>query len=232
MREEQVLISERPIEGVARLTLNRPDKKNALSRALRTELVSELAQGQRIKEIEHPRDAAGSVPRLRKGLKELKMRSLHWGWLFAVALIGSASVSTTWAEASADNSAQNERIVREFVKAWSNLDADELVSYFASDGTYYNMPTNPVTGHEDLRAFISGFLASWEKTDWEVINLLADGDLVMVERMDRTTAAGRYIELPCFGVFEMKNGKIKVWRDYFDLATFTNAVAPSPEAGQ
>ena len=160
------------------------------------------------------------------------MRSLHWGRLFAVALIASASVSMTLAETAADSSAQNEKIVREFVAAWSNLDADELVSYFATDGTYYNMPTAPVTGHEDLRAFIGGFLAPWEKTDWEIINLLADGDLVMVERMDRTTAAGRYVELPCFGVFEMKNGKIKVWRDYFDLATFTNAVASSTEADQ
>ena len=49
----------------------------------------------------------------------------------------------------------------------------------------------------------------------------------MVERMDRTDVAGRHVDLPCFGVFEMENGKIKVWRDYFDLATFTNAVAPA-----
>jgi limonene-1,2-epoxide hydrolase len=27
------------------------------------------------------------------------------------------------------------------------------------------------------------------------------------------------------GVFEMHNGKIRVWRDYFDLATYTKAIA-------
>lgn len=42
MNEETLLITEQPIEGVARLTLNRPKSKNALSQALRLELVAQL----------------------------------------------------------------------------------------------------------------------------------------------------------------------------------------------
>jgi limonene-1,2-epoxide hydrolase len=86
------------------------------------------------------------------------------------------------------------------------------------------MPTAPVSGHANLQAFIHGFLKSWDKTDWEIINILAQGDLVIAERMDRTVVAGRKVDLPCVGIFEMEDGKIKVWRDYFDLATFTGAV--------
>ena len=89
------------------------------------------------------------------------------------------------------------------------------------------MPAKPVQGRENLRRFISAFLASWERTDWEIINLISDGDLVMAERMDRTVASGKPIDLPCFGIFEMQNGKIAEWRDYFDMATFTKAIQPS-----
>ena len=38
----------------------------------------------------------------------------------------------------------------------------------------------------------------------------------------RTIVGGsKKVDLPCCGVFEMANGKIKVWRDYFDMATYT-----------
>ena len=83
----------------------------------------------------------------------------------------------------------NERIVREFIAAWSDLDANALVEYFAPDGTYYNMPAQPVTGHDNLRKFITAFLANWEKTEWDILNLLAEGNVVMVERLDHTIAA-------------------------------------------
>jgi limonene-1,2-epoxide hydrolase len=150
------------------------------------------------------------------------------GWQIAVTLLISVNAGIAYAEAEQVTS-DNEKVVREFIAAWSNLDVDELVGYFAEDGTYYNMPITPVTGRDNLHGFIKAFLASWEKTDWEITNLLADGDLVMVERVDRTTADGRKVELPCLGVFEMENGKIKVWRDYFDMATFTNAMTAEKE---
>ena len=86
------------------------------------------------------------------------------------------------------------------------------------------MPIQPIMGHDNLHKFIQNFLKDWDKTEWEIVHLLANGDLVMVERVDRTVVDGKQVDLPCVGVFEMENGKIKVWRDYFDMATYTKGV--------
>jgi len=114
----------------------------------------------------------------------------------------------------------NETIVREFVAAWPRLDANELAAYFTEDGVYHNIPTGPVSGREKIRKFIAAFIADWTSTEWELVNVVADGDLVVAERVDRTRLGKRQIDLPCLGVFEMENGKIKIWRDYFDLLTY------------
>jgi len=119
----------------------------------------------------------------------------------------------------------NEKIVRDFIAAWSNLDPGELVDYFTEDGVYHNMPMDPVAGREALATFISAFLNGWEQTDWEILNLLADGDTVMVERMDRTVANGKPVDLPCFGLFQLRDGKIALWKDYFDMTTYINALS-------
>ncbi len=119
---------------------------------------------------------------------------------------------------------ENSRIIREFIETWSSLNADRLANYFTEDGTYYNMPMDPVTGRDNIREFIQGFLSTWSHTDWEIKYILSEGDIVMVERTDKTKTSAGDVDLPCVGVFEMSDGKIRVWRDYFDLATYTNAM--------
>ena len=119
---------------------------------------------------------------------------------------------------------ENERTIREFVESWSKLDAEELASYFTEDGTYHNIPSTAVHGRDNIQQFITGFIRTWESTDWEIVSLLAQGDIVMVERLDKTIVAGSPVNLPCFGYFELENGKIKIWRDYFDLSTYTSAL--------
>lgn len=47
----------------------------------------------------------------------------------------------------------------------------------------------------------------------------------MVERLDRTRVGDKPVDLPFCCVFELEHGKIKVWRDYFDMATYTRALA-------
>lgn len=121
--------------------------------------------------------------------------------------------------------ATNTEIIREFVAAWSSLDAPRLADYFTEDGTYYNMPAQPITGKDNIEKFIAGFTASWTETQWDIISMAADGDTVFCERLDRTKSTNGDVDLPCLGVFEMRDGRIHVWRDYFDMNTFVKAMS-------
>jgi len=124
-----------------------------------------------------------------------------------------------------NNMSRNKAIIREFIKSWSKLDAKELAGYFTEDGIYHNMPIQPVQGRDNIENFILGFSGTWTETTWEIINIVADGDFVVAERVDRTKAGEKSVDLPCVGVFELENGKIKAWRDYFDLSAYMNALS-------
>jgi limonene-1,2-epoxide hydrolase len=119
----------------------------------------------------------------------------------------------------------NVEIIREFIQAWSRLDAVELAGYFAEDGVYHNMPAAPIVGRLNVEKFIAGFSGPWTETTWDILTLIGDGDVVIAERLDRTRAGDKAVDLPCVGVFELEAGKIKVWRDYFDMATYANGMA-------
>lgn len=120
---------------------------------------------------------------------------------------------------------ENEKVVRAFIAAWPRLNVDEIVDFFTEDGVYHNMPIAPVAGKPALRAFISAFLKDWKATEWEIVTLVSAGDVVIAERVDRTKVGDKSVDLPCCGVFEMQGGKIKAWRDYFDMATYAKALA-------
>ncbi len=115
--------------------------------------------------------------------------------------------------------------IRSFINAWSRLDPNELADYFTEEGSYHNMPIQPVIGKENVKVFIENFIASWTETNWEILNIVEEGDVVFCERIDKTKSTHGDIDLPCFGVFEMENGKIRTWRDYFDMSTYTSALS-------
>jgi limonene-1,2-epoxide hydrolase len=119
----------------------------------------------------------------------------------------------------------NETTIRRFIEAWTRRDPDELAGYFAEDGVYHNMPTRPVKGRDNVRGFIQGFIKDWTATEWDILSLVSAGDVVIAERLDRTKVGDKPVDLPCCGVFEMRDGKIKVWRDYFDMGTYVSALS-------
>lgn len=117
-------------------------------------------------------------------------------------------------------------VIQEFCAAWSRLDIEELTAFFTDDAVYHNMPGPPARGRDAVRATIARFLTGWDRTEWEVLNIAAAGSVVFAERIDRTDAGGRHVDLPVVGVFELEGERIRAWRDYFDLATYTRAMPP------
>jgi len=119
----------------------------------------------------------------------------------------------------------NIQIITEFINAWSRLDVTELTSYFADDGIYHNIPLVPVAGKKEIESFIKNFTTNWTETNWDIINIMSKGNIVIAERLDRTKMKDeKSVDLACIGVFEMEEDKIKIWRDYFDLGMYLKAL--------
>lgn len=110
--------------------------------------------------------------------------------------------------------------VTRFCEAWSKLDLDEIVGFLSDDAVYHNIPLDPVTGREAIRATIAGFTAGVDRVEFEILNTAVDGNVVLNERIDRFVSPERTIELPVMGTFEVADGRITAWRDYFDLNQF------------
>jgi limonene-1,2-epoxide hydrolase len=108
-------------------------------------------------------------------------------------------------------------LVRQFCAQWEKGDVGALVEYFADDAVYHNIPVDPVSGKDAIRATIEMFTAGVQRVEFRVHHIVGDADVVLTERVDVFVLPATTIELPVMGTFEVRNGKIVAWRDYFDL---------------
>ena len=118
-------------------------------------------------------------------------------------------------------------LVRRFCAAWSNnIATAELAAFFTDDAVYHNIPLAPVIGREAIANNIASFIRPGapgiESIQFRVINIAANGPVVMTERVDVFKLPAKSFELPVMGTFEVSDGKISAWRDYFDMNQFTS----------
>ncbi len=115
----------------------------------------------------------------------------------------------------------NMALVRRFCEAWSRRNADDILDFFTEDGVYHNMPMQPLKGKAAIRPIMDFIINPAQKIEFEITHMAAAGDVVFTERVDRFAMGEKRVELPVAGVFEVRDGKIAAWRDYFDMATWT-----------
>lgn len=112
---------------------------------------------------------------------------------------------------------ENIAIVRAFLRACEKNDVAGACAMLSENAVYHNIPVPAIRGRKRIQATLENAM-KWAKDFRAVnVNIAAGGNAVLTERIDSMVVAGIYIELPVMGTFEIQNGKITAWRDYFDL---------------
>jgi limonene-1,2-epoxide hydrolase len=129
-----------------------------------------------------------------------------------------------------DLAAANDRMIREFLAAWERRDSQHIVERFADDGVYHSIPLTPIVGRTAIGDFVAGF-ADKPPGRIEIHHQVATDTVVMNERTDHIFLNGQPVSLPIMGVFEIEDGHISAWREYFDLGPARAAYGSSDPAG-
>jgi limonene-1,2-epoxide hydrolase len=118
-----------------------------------------------------------------------------------------------------------EELVRRFCDEFDGSNVEGLRRYFTDDVVYHNIPLDPAVGIDATIAFIEGFFGMCDSMTIETVNLAVRGDVVLTERIDTFTVGEVVAPLPVMGTFELRDGKISAWRDYFDLGQITTLLS-------
>jgi limonene-1,2-epoxide hydrolase len=120
---------------------------------------------------------------------------------------------------SGANSSPTE-VVRKFMKLMEPLDYDAALRLVSDDCEYINPPPiGTVRGPAGIRSVLEPFFGPTTENEFKILRAAADGPVVLLERLDRHLFGDKWVELPVTGVFEVHDGVITYWRDYFDAAT-------------
>ena len=119
-----------------------------------------------------------------------------------------------------------ETVVRKYLAAWKRSDLDELVSFISDDAVYTDGPRGVHHGIDAIRAELGTMVKVVPSTSVDIKKLVASGGTVMVERVDSFKLGGKPFDLEVAAVFDVDdNGRIKRWRDYYDLKSLEDRIA-------
>ena len=118
-----------------------------------------------------------------------------------------------------------ERVVRGMCDAFAKHDTEALRPFFTDDVVYHNIPMDPAVGIDATIAFIDGFFAMCDNMTIETLHLAVRDNVVLTERVDTFRVGDVIAALPLMGTFEVRDGKISAWRDYFDMGQITKMLS-------
>lgn len=112
----------------------------------------------------------------------------------------------------------------------SDRDWDGLADYLTDDCLYIDVPTGPslaAKGPTDIVKRLRVGLADLASYVNHEGMLVADGDAVIYEHSETWTfVSGEVVELAFCSVHRVREGKVALWKDYWDFAAVADHAPP------
>ncbi len=118
---------------------------------------------------------------------------------------------------------QNIAIIERMFAEWPKGKAamyQSMRDYMAPGAVWENVGLSLTHGADAAIECFKGFetILTYHAIEIDMLHIAAHGNAVLTERVDRLVDAAGNLVTPVrvMGVFEMTDGKITAWRDYFD----------------
>lgn len=122
------------------------------------------------------------------------------------------------------NGTSTVQVVRSFLYALEDLDVDRAMGFVDDAIVYQNVPLPPARGRAAFEKQMRTMTRYGTGFEAEIHNIAGAGDVVLTERTDVLEAGRLRAGFWVCGTFEVRNGRIVLWRDYFDWPTVTVAL--------
>ena len=116
-------------------------------------------------------------------------------------------------------------VVEGFYADWSRGDINAALKQCTDDVVAVMGPAFTFKGKDDVKSFLQKLGPSMSNAHYKIKNVIEQDNILMLEGEENYTKREKDVCVPYMAIFFFENGKIREWRDYFDLDTVMKQLA-------
>lgn len=113
----------------------------------------------------------------------------------------------------------NQMLINQFFEFWCAGDIEGVISLCHEEVIWDNVPMKPIQGREKVAEFLRRFGKGMTHRRYDILRMMEDDGEVFIEAVENYVRDGKSVSVRFMSAFEIENGAIKEWRDYFDHNT-------------
>jgi len=130
---------------------------------------------------------------------------------------------------------ENKELAKRCALNWFELTPEMARELFTEDAIFESVSDQGVRvkGPEEIYELLDVYRNMCDRFETRLLNVAEESDVVLLERDEITYLKnGKCVTVPVMTSIQIRDGKIALWRDYWDLAILMNHLLVGPTGDQ